>query len=190
MQPADLRVDPWTWVPAAGRRRPSVLAIALLAVSCTVAGVLIGRLTAGRSDVAEAPRQAVSAVPDARKASPPAPDARKASPPAPPASEPQQEPSQPSLALKGNPESGKQRPPEPVRKSESEQHSPPVVVLNPGTADPASPRPRGQRQANDDRSRYQQRPVRRRAEGSGGEGERLEGTGRDYRALREYMLSR
>jgi len=181
MQPADLRVEPWTWVPAAGRRRTSALAIAILAVICTAAGIFIGRLTASRSDVAEAPRQAVSAVPDARKASP-TPQA---------ASEPRQEPSQPSLALKGNPDSGNQSPPDPVpNKRESEQQPPPVVVLNPGTADPVPPRPRAQRQATDDRSRYQQRPVRRRTDGSVGEGERLESTGRDYRALRDYMLSR
>jgi len=181
MQLADLRLEPWTWVPAAGRRGMSALAIAILAVSCTAAGILIGRFTADRSDVAEGPPQAVSAVPEARKVSPTPP----------PASEPQREPSQPSLALKGNPDSGNQSAPEPVRKGESEQHPPPpVVVLNPGTANPVSPRPRGQGQANDDRSRYQQRPVRRRADGSGGEGERLESTGRDYRALRDYMLSR
>src|SRR5262245_3756150 len=180
MQPADLRIEPWTWVPAGGRRRTSALAIAILAVSCTAAGILIGRLTASRSDVAEAPRQAVPAVPDARKASPTPP----------PASEPQEQPPQPSLALKGNPDSGNQSPPEPVRKGESEQQPPPVVVLNPGTADPISPGPRGQRQATDDRSRYEKRPVRRRADGSGGERERLESAGRDYRALRDYMLSR
>ena len=179
MQPADLRIEPWTWVPAARRRGTSALAIAILAVSCTLAGILIGRLTAIRSDVAERPRP-VTAVPDARKASP-TPQA---------ASEAQQEPPQPSLALKGNPESGNQSAPKPVPKGESEQQPPPVVVLNPGTADPVSPRPRSQRQADDTRNKYQQRPVRRRADGSGGEGERLESTGRDYRALRDYMLSR
>ena len=149
-------------------------------MSCIAAGILIGRLTAIRSEVAEGPRQIVSAVPNAKKASP-TPQA---------ASEPQQEPPQPSLALKGNPESGNPSAPEPVPKGESEQQPPPVVVLNPGTADLVSPRPRSQRQANEDRNRYQQRPVSRRADGNGGEGERLESTGRDYRALRDYMLSR
>ena len=149
-------------------------------MSCIAAGILIGRLTAIRSEVTEGPRQVVSAVPNAKKASP-TPQA---------ASELQQEPPQPSLALKGNPESGNPSAPEPVSKGESEQQPPPVVVLNPGTADSVSPRPRSQRQANEDRNRYQQRPVRRRADGNGGEGERLESTGRDYRALRDYMLSR
>ena len=160
MQPAEVRIEPWTWVPAARRRGTSALAIAVLAVSCTAAGILIGRL------------------------------ARKASPTPQAASEPQQGPPQPSLALKGNPEFGNPSAPEPVPKGESEQQPPPVVVLNPGTADPVSPRPRSQRQANDDRNLYQQRPVRRRDDGNGGEGKRLESTGRDYRALRDYMLSR
>ena len=177
MQPADLRIEPWTWMPATrGGRGTSALAIAILAVSCTAAGILIGRLTASRSDITEGPRP-VTAAPDVRKAAP-TPHA---------ASEPQQESPRPSLALKGNPKSGDQSAPEPVPKGESEQQPPPVVILNPGTANPVPPRQRGQRQANDDRSRYQQRPVRRRYDG---EGERLESTGRDYRALRDYMLSR
>jgi hypothetical protein len=180
MQPADLRIDPFTWIPASARRRGALtLGMMLLAASCIAVGILIGRLTVSRSDVAEGPRP-VTAVPDARKAAP-TPQA---------ASEPQQKPPQPSLALKGNPESGNQSAPEPVPKGESEQQPPPVVVLNPGTADSVSPRPRSQRQADDTRNKYQQRPVRRRADGSGGEGERLESTGRDYRALRDYMLSR
>ena len=180
MQPADLRIEPWAWVPAARRRGMSALAIVILAVSCTATGVIIGRLTVSRGDVADGPRP-VTAVPDARKAAPTAQAA----------SEPQQKPPQPSLALKGNPESGNKSAPEPVPKGESEQQPPPVVVLNPGTADSVSPRPRSQRQADDVRNKYQQRPVRRRADGgSGGEGERLESTGRDYRALRDYMLSR
>ena len=178
MQPADIRIDPWTWIPAAKRSGARALGILILAVSCTAAGILIGRLTVGRSDVAEAPRQTSSAVPTAK--APTSPQSQGGS-------VTQKSPPQPSLAIKGSPESTEQSRPKQASEAEPKQQTPPVVLLNPGTADPNA-RARAPREASDDRSRFREDPARRRDDV--GDRERPNSAARDYRALRDYMLGR
>jgi hypothetical protein len=182
MQPADLRIDPFTWIPASARRRgASTLGMMLLAASCIAAGILIGRLTAGKSDVAEAPRQTVSAVPTAKDISSPRSQAGSAS---------QQRPSQPSLALEGNRERPEQSPLREAREGEPKQETLPVVLLNPGTAEPNALARPPRELGDNNRSRIQKETARQRDDVYRGEGQRFGRSAPDYRALRDYMLGR
>ena len=182
MQPADLRIDPFTWIPDSARRGgASTLGMMLLATSCIAIGILIGRLTAGRSEVVQAPGQTVSVVPTAKITASPRSQAGSAS---------QQKPSQPSLALEGNRERPEQSPVREAREGEPKQETPPVVLLNPGTAEPNA-RARPPRELRDNnRSGIQKETARQRDDVYRGEGQRFGSPASDYRALRDYMLGR
>jgi hypothetical protein len=176
MQPADLRIDPFTWIPASARRREaSALGMMILAASCIAVGILIGR---GWSDVAQAPRQTVSTMPTAEVAASPRSQVGSAG---------HQTPSQPSLAKRGNPT--EQSPLREPGDSEPKQETPPVVLLNPGTADPHESA-RAPRELGDNRRRIQKDTARRRDDLYRAEEQRFGSSAPDYRALRDYMLGR
>jgi hypothetical protein len=150
------------------RVRTRAISAAVLAVCAIMIGIVIGRLTAS---IPATKSVDLVSVPSAKK-------------PAEPAVE------RPSLALKSDPETSTQKPAvSPTHKAESKPDGP--RVLNPGTADKnpstapeermrpvrernlqGAPQENRERQAIDDRSETLSRPAR------------------DYKSLREYMLSR
>jgi hypothetical protein len=168
------------WIPdetaEATPVRTGAIRAAVLAVSCIVIGIVIGRLTAA------IPARTGSGPPDVVSM----PSAKK---PAEPFVE------RPSLALKSDTETSAQKPSaSPSPKGEPKTHSPPVVLLNPGTADK-------NRSAAREEPRARPRPVRERSLGDAPQEDRegqatddrrqmLSQPARDYQSLREYMLSR
>lgn len=163
------------WIPdeTAIPVRTRAISAAVLAVSCVVIGIVIGRLTVG--------------VPAATGSGPPT----VISAPLPKKPEPAVE--RPSLALRGDTETATRTPAvSPNPEAEPKTDAPPVVLLNPGTADNnasaaqqetrarprkersswGTPQQGRERQTTDDRRDILSRPAR------------------DYHSLREYMLSR
>jgi len=159
--------------PHPGRIR--AISLAVLAVSFVVIGIVIGRLTAG--------------IP-ARTLSEPPHMAGAGKNPAEPSVE------KPSLALKSDPETSTQkRASPPSAEAELKTDPPPVVLLNPGTADksPSVARedtpPRSQ-PARDRSLRSAPQESREPPPATGERRDTLSRPARDYQSLREYMLSR
>ena len=158
--------------PHSGRIR--AISLAVLAVSFVVIGIVIGRLTAG--------------IP-ARTLSEPPHMVGAAKKPAEPVVE------KPSLALKSDPETSTQKHASPPSaEAELKTNPPPVVLLNPGTADKrpsvaredVPPRP----QPGRDRSLRSAPQENREREATDDRRDMLSPPARDYQSLREYMLSR
>jgi hypothetical protein len=163
--------------------RARAISAAVLAVSCLVIGIVIGWATAGIPD-RKGPRPSVATgVPPAKEAAPKAsePDNRK-----------------PSLALQSDPVVDAQKTaPVPSPQAVPKPTSPPVVLLNPGTAGGAA-EPNPARQAE----RSTQRPVRERPElpearqrdrerqATDRENDVLSAPAASYQSLRRHMLGR
>src|SRR5215831_9830477 len=156
--------------------RIGAISAAVLAVSCIIIGIVIGRLTAAiPARTGPGPPDVVS-MPSAKK-------------PAEPFVE------RPSLALKSDTETSAQKPStSPSPKGESTTNSPPVVLLNPGAADK-------NRSAAREETRARPPLVRERSLGDAPQENRegqatderrhmLSQPARDYQSLRAYMLSR
>ena len=168
------------WIPDDTARPTSVrtraISAALLAVSCVLIGIVVGRLTAGIPAGTGAGPPDVVSVPSTKKPA-------------------ELDVARPSLALKSDTETTSQKPAaSPSTQAEPKTDPPPVVVLNPGTAAEnhtvapkeehartrpvrerslgGAPQEDRERQATDDRKDMLSRPAR------------------DYQSLREYMLSR
>ena len=166
------------WIPdetaQATPVRTGAISAAVLAVSCIVIGIVIGRFTAA------IPARTGSGPPDVVSMS----SAKKSA-------EPFVE--RPSSALKSDTETSTKKPSaSPSPKGET--HSPPVVLLNPGAAGK-------NRSAAREEPRARPRSVRERSLGDAPQEDRegqatddrrqmLSQPARDYQSLREYMLSR
>jgi len=67
MQPADIRVEPWVWIPFSGRRR-RILPTIIIAIAAASAGYILGRhsdkadVAASQKTVAVSPKQQSVAV--------------------------------------------------------------------------------------------------------------------------------
>ena len=156
--------------------RTRAISAVLLAVSCVIIGIVVGRLTAGVPAGTGAGPPDVVSVPSTKKLA-------------------GHDVERPSLALKSDIETTSRKPaPSPSTQPEPKTDPPPVVLLNPGTADKnhtvapkeehartrpvrerslqGAPQEDRERQATDDRRDMLSRPAR------------------DYQSLREYMLSR
>jgi len=206
MQGNDLRAEPWTWTPAPETPpRTRVVGALVLAASCIAIGFLVGRLSVGTL-ADKASRKAISAMMPASSPLPSATTnqpARDANPPAEGAS------SRPSLALKSDPEPAGKPALTATREAGPQSAAPPVVLLNPGIADPrrssdaSVPAVQDGRKVNkridetreadvrDNTSRIEATRQRRGDDGNG----RIDRSARsgsepDYQALRDYMLGR
>ena len=150
------------------------ISLAVLAVSFVVIGIVIGRLTAG--------------IP-ARTLSEPPQMVGAAKKPAEPVVE------KPSLALKSDTETSTQkRASPPSAEAELKTNPPPVVLLNPGTADksPSAAReelPPRSRPARDGSLRVAPQEYRE-PHATDARRDMLSRPARDYQSLREYMLNR
>lgn len=164
------------WIPdetaQATPVRTRAISAAVLAVSCIVIGIVIGRLTAA------IPARTGSGPPDVVSM----PSAKK---PAEPFVE------RPSLALKSDTETSTQKPSASL-SPKGETHSPPVVLLNPGTADKNRSAAREEPRARPPKERSLGDPPQEDRQGQATDDRRqmLPGPARDYQSLREYMLSR
>jgi hypothetical protein len=174
MQPADIRTEPWVWVPLP-RRRGRLLSTVLVAAVAATAGYMMGR----HSDKAEV------VPPEKTVATSPRPEAVNAK------TKPREAGEKPDLALKSDVETPKHIP------TQAKPKPPPVVLLNPGTADPkgkvgdrgitheskaAPARSSGDETARSDVGNSKPRDER----AAGGSRNSM----RDYRDLRDYMLGR
>ena len=167
------------WIPDETARSVSVrtraTSVAVLAVSCVLIGIVMGRLTAG------IPARTGSGPPDVVGA----PSAKN---PAEPGIE------KPNVALKSDTEtSGAQkRASSPSTEAERKTDPPPVVLLNPGTADkspsavPEEMRPRSQ-PVKEPRLRV---PPQENRKSTDERRDMLSRSAPDYQSLREYMLGR
>ena len=120
MQPADIRVDPWVWIPFSGRRR-RILPTIIIAIAAASAGYILGRHS-DKVDVA-APQKTVAVSP---KPQPVAVNSK---------AKVEDTGEKPDLALKSDDETKKQIP----TLTQTKPEAPPPVLLNPGTADPNVP---------------------------------------------------
>jgi hypothetical protein len=165
------------WIPdeTAIPVRTRVLSAAVLAVSCVVIGIVIGRLTVGvPAGTGPGPSTAISA-------------------PLPKKPEPAVE--RPSLALKGDTETATRTPAvSPNPQAEPKTDAPPVVLLNPGTADnnPSAARQetRAMTQLRKERSSWGAPQQGRERQTTDDRRDILSRPAPDYHSLREYMLSR
>jgi len=167
------------WIPDETARSVSVrtraTSVAALAVSCVLIGIVMGLLTAG------IPSRTGSGLPDVVGA----PSAKNPT-------EPGVE--KPTLALKSDTEtSGAQkRASSPSTEAERKTDPPPVVLLNPGTADkspsavPEEMRPRSQ-PVKEPRLRV---PPQENRKSTDERRDMLSRSAPDYQSLREYMLGR
>jgi hypothetical protein len=177
MQPADIRAEPWVWLPLS-RRRGRVLPTVMVAAVAAAAGYMLGRHS-DKVDVAPS-QKTVAASPITQ---PVAVNSK---------AKPREAGEKPDLALKSDGETEKHIP----ALTQTKPEAPPVVLLNPGTADPkgnvrdrattresrASPA----RAGGDEISRSDMgnnKPREERAVDS-------RNSMRDYHQLREYMLGR
>jgi hypothetical protein len=176
MQPADVRVDPWVWVPFS-RRRGRVLPTVLVATVAGIAGYMMGRHS-DKTYVAP-PEKTVAASPITQ----PVAVNSKAKP---------REAEKPDLALKSESDTPKHVP----ALTQPKPEAPSVVVLNPGTADPTetmadrataraskSAPPRAVGDAAPHSDVVNSKPREARAAGS-------QSSMSDYQSLRDYMLGR
>lgn len=177
MLPADIRAEPWVWVPFS-RRRGRVLPTVLVAAVAAAAGYMIGRHS-DKADVAP-PQRTIAVSPNTQPA---AVNSK---------TKPREAGVKPDLALKSDGETAKQFP----GLTQTKPEPSPVVLLNPGTADPKGNvrdrataregRTASTRTSGDERPRSDagnNKPPDERAEGS-------RSSMRDYQDLREYMLGR
>ena len=169
MQPADIRVDPWAWVPLGQRKARLLLPVLIIGAACAATGFMTGRQYE-RGSPAPSPTAEVVAKNSAVK---PGAIGEEA-----------------DLALKGENANA------PTEVTQAKPATPHVVVLNPGTAGqkensrtqasarvptPPSTRPADNdvsrrdvthKKANDDQPSTLRRPMQ------------------DYQDLRNYMLKR
>jgi hypothetical protein len=124
MQPADIRVEPWVWIPFSGRRR-RILPTIIIAIAAASAGYILGRHS-DRADVA-APQKTIAVSPKP----PPVAVNSKA--------KVEDTRETPDLALKSDDETKKQI----ATLTHTKPEAPPPVLLNPGSADPKSVQARG-----------------------------------------------
>jgi hypothetical protein len=176
MQPADIRVDPWVWIPFSGRRR-RILPTIIIAIAAASAGYILRRHS-DKADVA-APQKTVALSP---KPQPVAVNSK---------AKVEDTGEKPDLALKSDDETKKQIPTLPQTKPEA----PLPVLLNPGTADPKNVQARGP-------TRVSRGPPGRVGGGEvlpadlGNNPPRVEPAAgsrnsmRNYRDLRDYMMRR
>ena len=170
MLPADIRTEPWVWVPLS-RRRGRVLPTVIVAAVAATAGYMMGRHS-DKADVAPPQKTPPAGVNWKAKSK----DAGEKS----------------DLALKSDGEAAKHIP----ALTETTPEAPPVVLLNPGTSDPKGNvrdpattrvnRSAVARAAGNEGRRTDtgdNKPRDERAEGS-------RNSMRDYSDLREYMLGR
>ena len=113
MQPADVQVDPWVWVPLS-RRRGWVLPTVIATVFAAAVGYGLGR----HSNVGDIPQSQTVAGPST---SPGLVQAKS-----------EEERAKPDLALKSDSEAAKHLP----VPAQTRPDTPAVRLLNPGTADP------------------------------------------------------
>lgn len=161
MQPADIRVDPWVWIPLPSRRG-RVLPTIVVAAVAAAAGYGLGRHS-DKVDVAP-PQKTVAASPISQ--------------PVAVNSEAKARGEKPDLALKSG-------------VTQTRPEAPPVVLLNPGTADSKSVQDRAPtrvsravpgRAGGEETPRSDVgKPRDERAAGS-------RNSMRDYHDLRDYML--
>jgi hypothetical protein len=176
MQPADIRVEPWVWIPFSGRRR-RILPTIIIAIAAASAGYILGRHS-DKVDVAPSQKTvAVSSKPQPVAVTSKAKTADTGE--------------KPDLALKSDDETKKQIPTLPQTKPEA----PPPVLLNPGTADPKNVPARGptrvSRGAPGRLGGEENLPVdvgnnKLRDEPAAGSRNSM----RNYRDLRDYMMRR
>jgi hypothetical protein len=169
------------WIPdetaQADPVRTRAIAAAVLAIACVVVGILIGRLTAGMPAGKGSSARDVVSAPSANRPA-----------------EPKVE--RPSLALKGDTEPITGKPAaSPSTEAEPKTNTPPVVLLNPGTADkkPSAAREGTPATAALVRERSLRGPLpqeNRERRATDDRRDTLSGPARDYQSLREYMLSR
>jgi hypothetical protein len=173
-----MRDPEFQWIPDETTQaipvRTRVISVAVFAAVCLALGIVIGRLTAGFPAGAGSEANSVQS-------------AKKSAPG--PVVEP------PSLALKGDNEPAAQKPASPPNpKAEQRTTSPPVLLLNPGSADksPAHAREEtdGRARPASERSIGAARQENRERHAPDGQRDMLSRPARDYQSLREYMLSR
>jgi hypothetical protein len=177
MQPADVRFDPWVWIPLS-RRRGRVLPTVLVAAVAAASGYMLGRHSDGAG--VASPQRTVAARPVTQ---PVAVNSKAKT------KEPEEKP---DLALKSDSETVKRTP----SLTQTMPEPPPVVLLNPGTAtpkgdvrNPATTRESGAastRGSGDETHRADAGDRKRRDERAVDSPNSM----RDYRDLREYMLNR
>jgi len=171
MQPADIRTEPWVWIPRSGRVLPTIMVAAVAAT----AGYMLGHHS-DKTGVAS-PHKTVAASPITQPVA--VNGTREAG-------------EKPDLALKSDGETTKQMP----ALARTKPEPPPVVLLNPGMADPKGnvrdPSTTRESRAAPTQGTRDGTP-RSDAGKSKPRDERTVGTPnsmRDYRDLRDYMLGR
>ena len=177
MLPADIRVEPWVWVPLL-RRRGRVLPTVLVAAVAAAAGYTMGRHS-DKADVVS-PQKTIAVSPISQ---PGAMNSKTKS---------RESGEKPDLALKSDGEVAKHIP----AVTQTKPEPPPMVLLNPGTANPKGnmrdrastreSRAAPARTSDDETLRSDagnNKPRDERAQGS-------PNSMRNYRDLREYMLGR
>jgi hypothetical protein len=169
MRPGDIRVEPWIWIPASSRPWGRAIALALLALTCAVVGIVVGRLATDRPEVQR---------PQPQAASTPKPKSAPAGP---------KQDVQPTLAIRGT---------EPTKSdtnrrvgAEPGQDTPRVVIINPGTADQKGRRDLHAAGDRDDRNRAE-RPAPGPAARDRQARESFGSTAPNYQALRDRFLGR
>ena len=177
MQPADIRIEPWVWVPLS-RRRGRALPTVLVAAVAAASGYMLGR----HSDKAGVvpPQKTVAVSPITQ----PAAVNKK--------TKLREAGEKPDLALKSDGETAKHIP----ALTQTKPEPSPVVLLNPGTAAPkgtvrdrttareSSRAPPARASGNETPPDVESnKPRDERAPGS-------RNSMGDYRDLREYMLGR
>jgi len=172
MQPADIRIEPWVWIPFSSRKR-RVLPTILIAIAAACAAYILGRHS-DKPHVA-APPKTVTASP---KTEPAAVNSETKT---------KDTGEKPDLALKSDVETKKDIP----AVTQTKPVAPPPMLLNPGTADPKSVQARGPTRES------RAAPGRVVGEGSADAGNNRprdepaagsRNSMRDYRDLRDYMM--
>jgi hypothetical protein len=169
------------WIPnetaQANPVRRRAITAAVLAVSCVVIGIVIGRLTAGIPAGTGSGSPGVVSAPSAKKPA-------------------ERDVQRPSLALKSDPEATTQKPAvSPSPQAEPRSNPPPAVLLNPGTADKSPSAAREETRARA-RPPVKERSLRgapqenRERQATDDRRDMLSPPARDYQSLREYILSR
>jgi len=171
----------YQWIPDESAQatpvRTRAFSAAVLAISCVVIGIFIGRLTVGIPSKG-------SRLPDVVKLQS-ARDPIKSNV------------ERPSLALKSDSEPTREKPaasPSTQSQAVSKNNPPPVVLLNPGTGDksPSATREETRARVRPVTERSLQGPAQdnREPKASGDRRDVFPRPARDYHNLREYMLSR
>jgi hypothetical protein len=176
MLPADIRVEPWVWIPFSGRSGRVLLTI-MIAIAAASGGYILGRHS-DKADVA-APQKTVAASP---KIQPVAVNS---------AAKTRDTGEKPDLALKSDGETKKHIP----ALTQTKPEAPRAVLLNPGTADPKNVQARAPtrvgkgapgRVGGEENLPADMGNNRARDEPAAGSRNSM----RDYRDLRDYMMRR